>query len=276
VYVSFAGNEYSHNNLRIFANGKGTYEVIRKNLLYIKERDASAYMERIHFIFNIFDERQLFEIRQLLKTENIFKDSKYLPEVTGIDTLEDNGSVSELKLTFLEKYSVHNSNTLSEYINLLQQKKYNDIFVKYYDEKFIPIHRRAIDDDSNFITGVCRPFAKKLFVDVDGNIHVCENFLYGTEFGSVYEPLNDKRLQILLERFRAAKEEKCANCWASKLCGLCYKDFFDKYGNLNDKRIERICNHEKLALENILQEYCSTLELDSTLLDHLNEYVLYS
>ena len=56
----------------------------------------------------------------------------------------------------------------------------------------------------------------------------------------------------------------------------CYKDFFDKYGNLNDKRIERICNHEKLALENILQEYCSILELDSTLPDHLNEYVLYS
>ena len=275
LYVSLAGNRQSHDDLRVFANGAGTFATIHKNLLHLKERNLKAYTERIHFIFNIFDEQQLFDIRKFLLTDELFTEQKFLPEITGIDCLEDDGTVSSLKTAFLEKNSNGNSDTLSEYIRLLQQGKHDDVFVKYYDEKFIPLHRRAVNDSTNFISGVCRPFAKKLFVDVNGSVHICENFLYGTEFGSIFERLNDEPLKTLFERFKTAKETRCSECWASKLCGLCYKDFFDKNGNMNNERTNRICTHEKNAIENTLREYCTILETDANLLDHLDKYVLY-
>lgn len=185
LYVSIAGTPPIHDTLRIFPSGDPTYQIVRKNLLNLRTLDNRAYVERIHFIFNLISESQLEELQAFYETEDIFKGIKSDPEITFIDCEEDDGVVRDLCQNIANQY-LPKKNLFSKYIDLLKKRKYNNLIVKHYDQKMIQIHRRMLNDHRNVLTGVCRPFIHKMFVDIHGNVNLCENFSFGDTFGTIY------------------------------------------------------------------------------------------
>lgn len=276
IYISLAGTQTTHDELRVFKDGvTGTFSQIKKNVLHLKSKDKfnRAYPERLNFVFNIFNESQLFEVRNFWNTEEMFSGIKSLPEITLIDCLQDDGVVCRLGEQIIGDTNKF-ATPLEEYIRLLQERKYDDIFVSYYDNKLIFVHKRDTENCDFKLFGICRPFIHKFFVDADGNINICENFILKNYFGNVNTQYNICLIEQLLKSYKEVRRSMCQECWARKLCSLCYKDVLDMDGSINNERALKICDNERKLAEHLLMEYCTVLEKDPDLLNHLDEQIL--
>lgn len=275
LFVSLAGVPNKHDELRVLANNKPTYETIKNNLLYLKKVDIESYCNRINFVFNLFDEIQLIELNKYWETDELFKGLKGKPEITFIDCADDDGHIKKLRENVIGTYS-KDIEPLEEYIQLLKEQKYDNLIVQYFDNKLLHIHKRQTGCNKNTLSGVCRPFVHKMFVDVHGNLNICENFVYGTNFNTIKEEFSINNVDTLLTIYKNERNKTCSDCWATKLCSLCFRDLFDRNAEINHIRANEICEYERTAMLETLIEYCSVLEHDDELLDHLDEYIIHA
>lgn len=273
LFVSLAGTPHHHDMLRVRADGTPTYRTIHENLLQILKKHEKEYRERMNFIFNIFSEIQLKEVDDFMQEEPLFRGLAHLPEVTFIDCVADDGYVMGLREKILADCN-DSYDPLQDYISRLRKGDLNNIVVSYYDARLLRIHRRVANCDRNIITGACRPFAHKLFVDTEGNIHFCENFTTHNLLGTVNSGINWENTHKLLETYLAERAKTCGKCWQSKLCGLCYRDLLRQDGSVDRKFATEICEVDKDNTREILKEYCTVLENDKTLLDHLDSFIV--
>ncbi len=273
-YVSMAGTPFVHDKLRVTATGNQTFDLIKSNLMKLKEKDRNAYNTRIHFVFNVFSAYQLLELDKYWNNYELFRGMQTQPETTFIDCENDDGYVEEIgkqiSLYYSNKYPV---DLLDTYVDLLKKKKYNHLLVRHFDEIFLNIHRRP-DLLDNYISGTCKPFVKKVFVDIHGNVNLCENFISKDFFGNVNSEVKINKANIILEKYKINREKTCKRCWASKLCSLCFRDMFDSDCNVDLERVEAKCKKEREYIKSILAKYCYIMEKDNTILDHLNDYVI--
>lgn len=274
LYVSLAGTPQTHDELRVFKNELPTFSIIKNNILKLKKIDFDSFAKRVHFIFNIFDDIQLFEIQKFWEEDDLFKGNEFLPEITYIDCYGDDGTIALLQEKILSKHN-HQSTPLEDYIDKVKNNDMNNIITSHFDNKFMRIHRRN-DAVGNVFSGVCRPFAKKMFVDVDGNVHMCENFVNGKDFGDINDTFEVEKIKSLLSKYKVARGYACSQCWASKLCSLCYRDVIDRNGDINQTRGKVLCNNERMSIMSLLEQYCEVMENGSELLNHLYQYEIFN
>lgn len=273
-YVSLAGIPKVHDQLRITVDGKESFSTIEHNLMYLKSKSPQSYSKRIHFIFNIFSEYQLLEINEYCQNNDLFKDMETQPEITFIDCENDDGYVYSISEKITQYYKTkYDFNLLDKYFDLLKAKEYDHLLVKHFDEEFLSIHRRP-DITDNIITGVCKPFVKKMFVTAQGDINLCENFICNGFFGNVNSCVTMNRVKELLDTYKTARLQTCKQCWASKMCSLCFKDLIDENSAVNSKRATHLCENEKNYLLSTLRDYCYIMEKDNAILNHLDDYIL--
>lgn len=273
-YVSMAGLPDTHDKLRVTIDGKETFSTIKKNLMYLKSSDENAYNTRIHFIFNIFSEYQLLELDEYWNNDELFKGMKTQPETSFIDCENDDGYVSNLAKKISQFYqNKYNLNLLDKYFDLLKKKKYNHLLVRHFDEEFLSVHRR-LDSTDNIITGVCKPFVKKIFINTHGDINLCENFMCKDFFGNINSNIEINKATNLLDIYKKSRQKTCKQCWASKMCSLCFRDLIDDDSKINFERAAHLCEKEKEYIKSMLEDYCYIMEKDNAILDHLNDYVI--
>lgn len=274
LYVSLAGTPQTHDELRVFKNELPTFSIIKNNIMKLKKTDFDSFAKRVHFIFNIFDDAQLFEIQKFWEEDDMFKGNEFLPEITYIDCYGDDGTIALLQEKIISK---HNNQIapLEAYIEKVKNNDMNNIISAHFDNKFMRIHRRN-DAVDNVFSGVCRPFAKKMFVDVEGNVHMCENFVNGKEFGTINDNFDTEKIKSLLSKYKVARGDTCSKCWASKLCSLCYRDIIDRNGDVNETRGKALCHNERMAILSLLEQYCKVMENGSEFLDHLDKYEIFN
>lgn len=126
LYISIAGTPVMHDQFRVLSNGSPTFQIIRNNLLMLKSLSAEAYAERVHIVFNIFDELQLDELQEFYESDEIFLELRNDPEITFIDCAEDDGAVQALYNAFMQKYP-QDISPIYRYIELLQQGIYDHL-----------------------------------------------------------------------------------------------------------------------------------------------------
>lgn len=272
LFVSMAGIPEYHDRYRVTIDEKPTYSTIKENLSKMKAINSVAFNQKVNIVFNLFDETQLFDLDDLWKNDSLFSELSNPPEITFIDCFDDDGTIKKMAED-VKKEECTKPNPLNKYIDCLLQKDYDSLFVTYYNEKFLSIHRRS-DDTSNKICGVCRPFVKKLFVSVNGDVHMCENFIYSNYFGNVNHDVMVEKVEHLLQEYSNTRDNICQKCWAQKMCSLCFRDIYDRNGEINLTRAHKICETQKNLLLEVLKEYSTILEVDETLLDHLDDYIV--
>ncbi len=274
LFISLAGIPARHDELRVLANETPTFDIIRKNILHLKKCDYVSYKNRINFIFNIFDEIQLIELQNFWQQDELFQGLSHDPEITYIDCTDDDGVVSKMRKNIINQYT-KSKDILQEYIGLLKEKNFNNLIVKHFDNKLLHIHKRLTNCNDNILPAVCRPFVHKMFVDIHGNVNICENFTFGTNFGSVYDEFSLDLVDRLLSVYKNERSKTCSNCWATRLCSLCFRDLIDRNGSVNLERAKILCNNERAVILQTLTEYCTVLEHENSLLNHLDNYIVH-
>jgi uncharacterized protein len=86
---------------------------------------------------------------------------------------------------------------------------------------------------SEFPTGTCQPFGKKVFITVDGKILPCERIGYSHELGRVGPDavhLDNETVARCYNRWFEKAKQQCISCYSADNCSVCiyyFKDFPD-------------------------------------------------
>lgn len=211
VRVSIDGPKEIHDKLRAFHNGKGSFEIVSKNLSkLIKE----------------------------IGIENVGYEATY----TNVHE-ESKCSRKELR-----KYLESNYGFLqSMVVDVLHPKKYRPN--SKYDTGLFEKDFKLIDDGLKFFLTkyikkekmyyVCGMGKSYFVISANGDIYPCQKFV-NSEFniGNVSKPTNIKKYIDQVNLLEKSKNSRCTSCWAKDLCSDCPAFLMETKGNIiyDDKR----------------------------------------
>ena len=106
----------------------------------------------------------------------------------------------------------------------------------------------------------CIPGNRRIYVKTDGSFLLCEKMGESPEFGDVYNGPDLKKIRkFYLDEYDRASIEKCSECWAMNLCGLCYAGCYNKTGVDIEKK-ELACKAQRYTSKAELITYFTILE----------------
>lgn len=257
--ISLDGTKELHDSNRKFANGKGSFDIIMRNLKYLKEEYPEFY-KKIRF--------------------NTVASEKC--DINCIDNFFTNNEVLEENMTTLspinELYTSNNINYNDDYyisskfelfkVFLAAIGKLDSKYVsKLFSQKIGQIaHVNNIMRSNGSYTvghpaGPCIPGVMRLFVNTDGQFFPCERVSETSkvmQVGSIDTGLDLDKIKRLINVGQTTKKQ-CLECWAFKFCGMCAA-FSDDLKELSAQKRLSYCEKRKASMLLFLKEICMMKE----------------
>ena len=273
LLVSLDGPKDIHDRYRVFRNGRGSFNVIKKNLEKIIAFSKEYYNSNISFNIVLSPPFKLLRVYNFIhKNEKLFKNTRI--SISSVDSQN-----TTFYNRFKKKDLKNNDYKKLEKIyfdNVTQGRARESVFLqKLMEDSLIKIYKRNIGSrisEYPYPNGVCVPGLRRIFVSVDGKFHICEKVTEYVPIGDVYNGLNYDKIQSIMKEYLEKSLEKCCKCWAVRLCSLCYvHTLTDK---LDFKAKERNCHIEKKNIIYGLKLYCRILKQNSRALDYMEDITL--
>jgi len=226
IAISLDGPKEVHDRQRIFPDGKGTYNIIRKNLLNFKKKYPKHYLHFVMFLitieppynlekrFNFFRNDELVAPHKkrftFTKSLNTFYSKDEIRNKRDFNAGDQLGKeIKNIILSFTDDMKIYDLDPLIRQIIL----------------RFKVIHEMTTAQNGTVPIKACLP-GKRLFIDVHGKFHVCYSAVtknsdsiigdieHGFDLGKVHELFEiykNYRMNIL----------KCTLCNYIRFCNLC-------------------------------------------------------
>lgn len=83
----------------------------------------------------------------------------------------------------------------------------------------------------SYCNGCCIPGQRRLYVYTDGTYKVCERVGDSPSIGNVDNGVDTEAIKkYYLHEYEEKSIRNCSNCWALRLCDICYADCYDQNG----------------------------------------------
>lgn len=215
VSVTVTLNGLFHDKYRKFPSGKGSLDVIGRNLSEIR-RHCPGLWKRIDFIANVATLEELLGIRTYYK-EHIGKPPLL---VTGILAQGGNEKIRRI---------IHAADTeqVTAEVRRLYFEETDPYIAPYYDTDIAGIRARKIGRRDKVCIGTasCMPFTHALFISATGEFGICEKAGACGRLGNLSGGINTGYVSRLLEDVWEIWNGRCRTCWCQRLCTICFKDF---------------------------------------------------
>lgn len=280
LQVSLDGPRKYHDRQRTDGRGEGTYDRILQALDRLLEKDPTA-TERLSFICTVAPPVNLIELDEyfgdfpLYKKFGIHSHPNLQVNLANLNGQQWPATMAEIK-------------DLSDQLGSLREFYFQEITGGRRDElgpvvkslvepSLFRLHHRSKAPISEYYTpgGNCRPGVRKLHATADGRLQPCERTGDFLELGRVEGGIEAAAVQNLQTGFFAAVEEKCADCWALRLCGVCYAVWAEHGDDSPQSMIpDSVCNSVRTNVEQDLKLLVRILELPTSLRAYLDEVVI--
>lgn len=134
---------------------------------------------------------------------------------------------------------------------------------------------RVVTNEPNAIypfNACCVPGKRRIYVDVNGDYYPCERMGNSPTIGNVDEGIDvEKVRKFYVTDYSRSSINKCSNCWAIKMCQLCYAGRFDSN---SFKGNESECIGTRLMVEKMLSFYQELLEGDRKSLNCFKDVIM--
>ncbi|NMC60729.1 MAG: radical SAM protein [Candidatus Methanofastidiosa archaeon] len=213
--VSLDGPEEEHNRRRIYKDGRGTFKDVINNIRYIMSTGYTKITS-----LPVYDwKSDLFRLEEFFLKEDI-------PRIAAFSQVDNGGKYYE---QFSREDYLKHVKQLEQakdyyYNNCTKPREDKSIFFHLFGDKTGKTIFNPIPLASPFplvpFTGTCIP-GKRIFVDVNGNLHICQVINYYFPIGSVDDGLS---LEIISKRLSDYFQhtDKCPKCEVKRGCTLCY------------------------------------------------------
>lgn len=227
LLISLDGDERGQ-SYRTDHIGNNSFQRVYQNIMLLKEKYPDFWKNNVNFNAVLHDRNGVertyeFYKKHIGKTPNIsainpvgvrrdmqneFKRiycdiSKEILQSTQCDTLEYNLFINAPRIASVCNYiHKHSGNFYRNYLSLAINK---DIFFRYS-------------------TGTCTPFAKKMFVTVNGKILPCERISHDYSMGQVTDTevlLDYKQIAEQHNQYTSRYLKQCKYCAVSQRCRVC-------------------------------------------------------
>lgn len=236
--LSIDGPQKIHDKNRKFANGKGSFKLVKNNIRSIYEKYPS-YLNSVMISMVIDPEVEYKDVVELFESPEFQKVKlSYTPvEVDGIAS------------TFSEKFSIqYNYDSFLGYLNYFRNNEKKEYPSKIIEEDFNKIDTHIVEIHKNTLSscsapaGQCLPGKMRLFINCEGDLYPCERVNENNcmKIGNITEGFDYENVRKLLNIGKITADE-CSNCFAFQLCNICIKRADDDGIISADKKMQ-FCN----------------------------------
>lgn len=275
--ISIDGPREIHDQYRVFPNGSGSFAPVFEGIQRIYEKDQEYFQRRMLFNCVIAPSSNFVLLQQFFdQHSHLFGGKLSL------------ASVSPGHPTFFKQYPTY-PNRDRDFTTLHEQyciahvngettgeTFYNSFIRQLFEQDYLFIARRFVFDEGKEElnrVNVCVPGQRKVFVDVNGRLHICERMNRHFPIGDVWSGYDVDRITALFNEFNGLmNSDECKNCWAVHFCPLCFT-VGENGGFSKDIMYER-CAQSKKWKENVLLTYCAILEKNPQAFDYMEAYVI--
>lgn len=264
LMISLDGEKESHNANRNFASGKGSFDLIMKNLELLKKYDEVYYKEKVLFNCVISATTDLENVYKFYMNSELFIPGRiHFTFVNTVDIKDDSiGIINEknirmYKLAYIKMLLAVTEMKQWNIEDKMQRERISDIELMYEQ-----LHRHVEEGKSTHHGGPCMPGVKRLFVEVDGRFFPCERVSEEDPqmcIGSLEKGFDYKNMDFFLNHGKMIKDE-CQACWNLRECSFCLSGISKKSRELTKEILLRNCEISKQNTENILQSLCILTE----------------
>jgi uncharacterized protein len=275
VLISLDGPVEDHNAHRVSKNGHGTFAKVMASLRRFNEIAPGYEALSISCV--------LTPTSDLLRMNDFFVQHRDLFRRVAA------GYVTNGHQTFLQDYPCDPDRQIQQRVTLYRQyveghlqpgelvpdRPEMTFITPLFERDFLSVHRRHIAAQAPSeldVLGTCFPGKRKMFVSVDGKLHVCERIGNTCSIGDVWNGFDVPAVKRLYDEYVALmNREECLNCWAVHFCPACFANMAGD-GHLSLERTHALCHGARQSLARTLQAYCSVIERDPQAFDYMNEY----
>ena len=222
LVISLDGHKECQDTNRRFINGKGTFDVIMKNLENIK-RQHPDYFPKILINSVLSPDADIKNIKDFFSTNDLIRDIRVMSTAVS-------SAYSNEEIYYPDEYrAVERFETFKcmlWLIGKLNFDKTSDLFTRWSGpatEKYRMMKKVGKVSEINHPGGPCIPGKHRLFIDVEGNMFPCERISEKSKImnmGNLNTGINIKKVKEIINVGSCTKEE-CMKCWCFIFCGQC-------------------------------------------------------
>jgi uncharacterized protein len=227
LMISLDGPKEVHDLNRCYGSGKGSYDQVMKNIELAKEI-APEYVAKKIMFSSVFTKEISF-----CSLSKFFTDFKTIKEPYVIASNPNKFYLKEDKKEKAENLVYDddmNYETLKYYLSKLGRLPESDVskLIKTWeeDDRARMEEKRVEGIELSDIlqpAGPCVPGARRLFVNIKGELYPCERVSeVGTtcHIGTLDSGIDINKARKILN-IGCLTEKECLNCWAIRFCGAC-------------------------------------------------------
>ena len=253
IVISLDGSKEDHDKNRVFRDsGKGSFEVIMKNLQMIK-KECPEFLEKVTFNTVLNYNCDFSCVRDYFSTDDLMHDATYV-----LNLVEETGAKEEILYSDEFQIEYKYSHFLM-FMYMLGKCDRRYILNSQMSEIEYYRHTYQIMKDSDSLkkighhNGPCIPGGRRLFVSVTGDFYPCEKVTeeLGMRIGNIKEGINLDVCKKMLNIGKVTKEQ-CKECWALRLCGQCIAKCTENGEISCQKKLCQCVQSKQMAMNDLL------------------------
>ena len=270
LQISLDGPRDMHDKYRRSTDGSGTYDRVMGGLERIGTISEDYLASRISFNATLAPPYDLYRLQEFFATQvpsGAYVAANYVdPHDTEFyNTYSDQKDVTELQ---------HQRDRLKmDYIeNRASGREPSALQKALFERPLVDLHMRDKGKWSDTIppNGICVPFVRRVFVDVNGSIYPCEKVGEAYMCGTISQGLSQEKVDSVIREYIEASEADCTECWAARLCRLCFSSAASGH-SFSIARKRQHCPDEIGKVHEALVTYASILEKNPCAFDFVKD-----
>lgn len=272
LQISLDGPEEIHDRYRRDKHGTGSHARIHEMLRRIGLLNRRYYDNNLSFSATLAPPYDLESIDAFFEAEHMPHTFLAVSLVDPYDTI-----FYELYTTEAEeaRFFSRRRVLMRDYVEDRVANRTPSSFKRaLFERPLIDLHVRKRRQQPNSIqcNGVCVPFVRRMFVDVDGRVFPCERVGSAFAGGNVRDGLDKDRITEIISYYISSAKDDCLKCWAARLCRLCLSSSAVN-GQFSIERKKQHCPSEKVRVAETLVIYASILERNGRAFDFIDTMV---
>ncbi|MCP4902435.1 MAG: radical SAM protein [bacterium] len=254
LLVSLDGPQELHDRYRVNPLGEGTYKRIIKTLSLLKHASPEYFSRRVRLNIVLAPPLDTDGINEYLRTE--LPVSLQHCSVTLVDG-SDTEFLQEHPFTSEDEAGTRFLRRRAEQAFISGEWSEDPLALLLFEKSLLRLAFRNGRNVSGlrFIpTGQCLPGGHKLYVGVNGDLHMCERIDEGCSIGDVDRGLQTRHVKRVLGPFFDYALKNCGQCCALRLCGVCMESAAVQ-GRFDEQRMRSACEEARWRLQNDLVSY---------------------